>query len=356
MTKVSIIVPIYNAERYLGECIASILTQSYKDIEVILVNDGSIDGSLSICESYAKTDDRIIIINKANSGVSETRNVGIEAATGEYVCFSDADDYLMPDYVEYLLKLCKLYDADIAYSSEMFTTFHKEQIEQDEVRILTPELATEAILLYNAPVGVYSKMFRRDFLLSKHIRFYSNIFIGEGFNFNTYAFQRANKVVAGKRKIYFYRRDNNESAMTHFNVRKCTMAIEAITQIRKDLMIKTKRVKLALDYADWHTHCDMFIWMANAHVAHLYPNVYKECLSYGREKAIVALRVKGIRIIERLKSPFMMLCPKLLAKIMDSRNRKTMRLSIKIHGGSTFSDNIAHLCVYQTLTPYRVCA
>lgn len=331
--KVSIIVPIYNAERYLSKCIESILAQSYKEIEVILVNDGSTDNSLSTCKRYAITDERIKIIDKENSGVSDTRNVGIEAATGEYICFSDADDYLMPDYVEYLLKLCKQNDADIAYSSEMFTTFHKEQIEQDCVRILTPELATEAILLYNVPVGVYCKIFKRDFLISNYIRFYSDIFIGEGFNFNTYAFQRANKIVAGKRKIYFYRRDNNESAMTHFNVRKCTMAIEAIAQIRKDLIINTKRVKLALDYADWHTHCDMFIWMENAHVAHLYPSVYKDCLSYGRNKAFVAFKVKGIRTIERLKSPIMMLCPKLLAKIMDIRNRKAMRLSIKNIGG-----------------------
>lgn len=357
MMKVSIIVPIYNAERYLGVCIESILAQSYSNIEAILVNDGSTDRSLSICESYARKDDRIRIINKANSGVSDTRNVGIEAATGEYVCFSDADDYLMPDYIEYLLKLCKQYDADIAYSSEMFTTFHKDQLEQDEVKVLTPELATEAILLYNVPVGVYSKMFRREFLLSKHVRFYSHIFIGEGFNFNTYAFQRANKVVAGKHKIYFYRRDNNESAMTHFNVRKCTMAIQAIEQIRKDLIVKTQKVKLALDYADWHTHCDMFIWMENAHVAYLYPDVYKQCLSYGRRKALIAFQVNGIRTIERLKSPFMIFFPKLLAKLMDIRNKKAMRVSTNRHGGgSAFSCSIAYHCVYQIPMPYRVCA
>ena len=75
MTKVSIIVPIYNAERYLGKCIESILSQSYKNIEVILVNDGSTDRSLSICESYAKKDDRIRIVNKANSGVRDRKSV-----------------------------------------------------------------------------------------------------------------------------------------------------------------------------------------------------------------------------------------------------------------------------------------
>jgi len=108
MMKVSIIVPIYNAERYLGECIESILTQSYRNIEAILVNDGSTDCSLSICESYARKDDRIRIINKANSGVSDTRNVGIEAATGEYVCFSDADDYFLTSSLFVVSKIYRL--------------------------------------------------------------------------------------------------------------------------------------------------------------------------------------------------------------------------------------------------------
>lgn len=334
MTKVSIIVPVYNAEKFLSKCIESIIGQSYLNLEVLLVNDGSTDKSLHICEKYSAKDARIRIINKTNSGVSSTRNVGIESATGDYICFSDADDYLMPDYVEYLLGLCLKYNADISYSSEMFTTFHKEQITHDEVKVLTPELATESILLYNVPVGVYSKMFRRKFLISNYIRFYPNIYIGEGFNFNTFAFQRANKVVAGKHKIYFYRRDNSESAMTHFNVNKCTMAIKAIEQIRKDLIIKTKRVKQALDYADWHTHCDMFIWMENAHVSNKYHNVYKQCLSYGRKKAFIAFKVKGIRTIEKLKSPFMMFCPKLLAMIMDIRNKRASSLDKGNGGGS----------------------
>lgn len=325
MTKVSIIVPVYNAEKYLRQCVDSILKQTYKNLDVVLVNDGSTDKSKSICDEYAEGDSRVRVVDKANSGVSDTRNVGIDTAIGEYICFSDADDYLMPDYVEYLMKLAESNDADVAYSSEMFTTFHKEQIANDHVKILTPEEATEAILLYNVPVGVYSKIFKKKFLDDNKVRFEPNIFIGEGFNFNTYAFQRANKVIAGKHKIYFYRRDNNESAMTHFNINKCTMAVKAIDNIRKNLIIKTHRIQLALDYADWHTHCDMFIWMTNAHVSRMFPQVYKEYLSYGRRNAIIAFKVNGIRKIEKMKAPFMMFCPTLLAKIMDIRNKKVSK-------------------------------
>lgn len=333
MSKVSVIVPVYNAEKYLGECIESIIHQTHKDLEIILVNDGSTDNSKAICDDYALKDGRIKVINKPNTGVSSTRNAGIDASIGDYICFSDADDYLMPDYVEYLLALATDHAADIAYSSEMFTTFHSQQMSNDEIKILTPEDATEAILLYNVPVGVYSKIFKREFLNRNNIRFIPEVFIGEGFNFNTYAFQRANKVIAGKHKVYFYRRDNSDSAMTHFNIKKCVMAIKAISLIRKNLAIKTSRVEKALDYADWHTHCDMFIWMENAHVKKQFPKEYKEYLAYGRRKAIIAFKVKGIRTIERLKSPFMIFCPKLLAKIMEVRNKKAMRTGTKNHGG-----------------------
>lgn len=92
----SIIVPVYNAERYLEECINSIITQDYNAWELILINDGSRDNSLQICMDYAELDNRIIVINKENSGVSDTRNLGIEMAEGKYILFVDADDFLKP--------------------------------------------------------------------------------------------------------------------------------------------------------------------------------------------------------------------------------------------------------------------
>lgn len=95
--KISIIVPIYNCEKYLEQCIGSLVKQTYSDIEIILVNDGSTDSSLSICKKYSETDDRIQVINKKNGGVSSARNVGIKVSTGEYVIFVDADDWLSLD-------------------------------------------------------------------------------------------------------------------------------------------------------------------------------------------------------------------------------------------------------------------
>lgn len=101
--KISIIIPIYNSEKYLNRLLESVINQTYKDIEIILVNDGSTDSSLNICEEFRNKDNRIKICNKTNGGVSSARNEGIETATGEYITFIDADDYIDINYIEMLV-------------------------------------------------------------------------------------------------------------------------------------------------------------------------------------------------------------------------------------------------------------
>lgn len=101
MTKISVIVPVYKVEKYIGECINSILAQTFKDFELILVDDGSPDKSGEICDSYAKNDNRIKVFHKKNGGVSSARNFGIDKAVGEWLCFIDSDDTILPTYLEY---------------------------------------------------------------------------------------------------------------------------------------------------------------------------------------------------------------------------------------------------------------
>ncbi|WP_128330236.1 glycosyltransferase family 2 protein [Apibacter sp. HY039] len=97
---ISIVVPVYNAEKFLKKCLDSIINQTYKNFELILINDGSTDSSLNICKEYAENDSRICIINQTNKGVSITRNTGINSAKGEYICFIDSDDWVNPDYLK----------------------------------------------------------------------------------------------------------------------------------------------------------------------------------------------------------------------------------------------------------------
>lgn len=114
MDLISVIVPIYNVEKYLDKCLDSILGQTYKNIEVILVNDGSSDNSEAICLAYASKDNRIVYYKKENGGLSDARNFGLDKMRGKYVTFVDSDDYLAPQFLEKLYNAIKKYDAQVA--------------------------------------------------------------------------------------------------------------------------------------------------------------------------------------------------------------------------------------------------
>lgn len=320
--KVSVIVPIYNVEKYIGKCILSIIEQTYKNIEIILVDDGSLDDSGNIADEYATRDNRIKVLHKTNAGVSAARNSGLDAATGDFVCFSDGDDYVMPNYVEHLLKLCLTYHADVAYTVDMYTTFHNEHIANNQVKVITPEDATENILCYKVPIGVYSKLFNREFLVKNNIRFLEDVYIGEGFNFNTACFQRANKVVMSNERIYFYRRDNEASAMTKFKAAKCQMSLKAIDIIKENLVLKSARIENAWTFAYWHTHFDMYCWIVNAKAKNENVELYKKCRYVSQSKAYIAFSVPTKRT-ERIRGFLGLIAPYIVAKLMLWRSNRT---------------------------------
>ena len=122
MEKISVIVPVYNSEAYLENCLNSIIQQTYQNLEIILVNDGSTDGSAAICQRYKIQDPRVKVYHKPNGGVGSSRNRALEAVTGDYILFVDNDDWLELDHIESLYHLLKKADADIAIGN--FTQFY----------------------------------------------------------------------------------------------------------------------------------------------------------------------------------------------------------------------------------------
>lgn len=116
---ISVIVPVYNVEKYLERCVDSIRTQTYSNLEIILVDDGSPDGSGAICDAYAAKDSRVRVIHKENGGLSSARNAGMDMAAGEYLSFIDSDDWIHPDTYAHLMELLKKYDASIACMGNM---------------------------------------------------------------------------------------------------------------------------------------------------------------------------------------------------------------------------------------------
>lgn len=149
---ISVIVPIYNVEKYLPTCIESILNQTYKDLEILLIDDGSTDNSGKICDEYAERDNRCIVIHQQNKGVSETRNTGLNHATGEYISFIDSDDYIHPQMLEILYETLQkgAYDFAIVAHKKVFNKLEKINISVASINTIS--LNRDALML-----GLYNK-------------------------------------------------------------------------------------------------------------------------------------------------------------------------------------------------------
>ena len=165
---ISIIIPVYNAEKYLVKCLDSVVNQTYRSLEIILVDDGSTDKSPEICEEYAENDSRIVVIHKRNNNDASARNVGLDIFKGEYVAFVDSDDYTEPDYIEYLYNLLKDNKVDISCCSytEIDEYGNYKKIKKDENQIIygNKNCIKDIINHENITYTVWGKLFPRKLL------------------------------------------------------------------------------------------------------------------------------------------------------------------------------------------------
>lgn len=244
--KISFIVPCYNVARYVRKCITSIAEQTYSNIEIIPVDDGSLDSTGAILDELSGKDSRILVIHKENEGVSAARNSGLAAATGDYVVFVDGDDYLDRDYAEYMIGLSKIADSDFVMSKDCFTKDSDIKISKDIPTILTSVQATALLISPRVIVGCWNKMFKKNFLDENKITFSSNLFYGEGLNFIICAAQLANNVTVGEQLVYYYRRNNEVSATSKYNVQKYRNGETALNKISDELLVNDADVLLMM--------------------------------------------------------------------------------------------------------------
>ncbi len=245
---ISFIVPMYNVEKYIAKCIESIITQTYTNIEIILINDGSPDNSGKIADNFSRIDSRITVIHTTNNDVSEARNLGINKAKGDYIVFVDSDDYLSSDFAEYMLEIAKKTNAEFVMSKNCFKIPRTDyQINQDAIKTYSPDEAA-ALLLYPGyvEIGCWNKMFLKDFLIQNNIFFLKKFYIKEGLNFIVSAAQKSKIIGIGNKKVYYYRKNNPHSATTELSVQKYINALAAIDNIEKTSIIKTSKFKTAL--------------------------------------------------------------------------------------------------------------
>ena len=193
--KVSILVPCYNVEKYLPQCLDSIVNQTLRDIEIICINDGSIDGTLNIIKSYAEHDKRITIIDKENEGYGKSMNRGLDAATGKYIGIVESDDWAELDMFENLVKLAEENNADVVKSNfYRYTSLNSEKSQfceslpsSDTNRLINPKIST--LIFYYYP-AIWSAIYKRNFLTKNNIRFLESpgaSFQDTGFNFKVFA-------------------------------------------------------------------------------------------------------------------------------------------------------------------------
>lgn len=217
MEKVSIIVPIYNAGKKLNKCIDSILNQTYKNIEIILVNDGSTDNSLEICEKYKSIDDRIILINKKNEGCIKARRTGIDNSSGDYIMFVDADDWVDNNIVSAMYDELKKYKCDIVVSN-MYKVFNDRAFIKksndshyfkEEKLYVDDEIKNELVEAYlyghPFPAGLVCKLYKRNLLIDSGKYLERISFLGEDLYLNMEVFLKATRVKIINQPLYYYR-------------------------------------------------------------------------------------------------------------------------------------------------------
>ena len=219
--KVSVIVPVYNVKKYLRKCLDSIIGQTLKDIEIILVNDGSTDSSLSICEEYAEKDKRITLISKENRGPSHTRNTGLKTAKGEYISFVDSDDYIEENMLEKLYNLGQESSADIIFCNHdiiSFNTFKGKPYPYPTGKtVYASEFAKNTNYFLGGNImTVWGKIYRRDFLSENNIFFNDNIRFYEDFPFSSLCMEKAESICGTDEVLYHYVLRDNSLSNTYF--------------------------------------------------------------------------------------------------------------------------------------------
>lgn len=326
---VSVIVPAYNVEKYIEKCIRSISEQTYKEIEIIVVNDGSSDGTCGILHSLQKEDCRIQIIDKDNEGVSAARNDGIKHSSGEFIIFVDGDDYLSNDYVDYMISLIKENNCEFCLSLNCYSQKNEKQSAGLEKKSILPNDAVALLLSPRVVVGCWNKIYSRSFLEKNNLLFSTDLFYGEGLNFIIQCAQKASKVGIGNKKVYYYRRNNNQSATTKFNIEKYRNGEKSLDIIKKNIILNGQKIE------DMYLlHRSLFSLGAIVKIIEnkckkQYIEDYKRYKQYLRINLKSILRSKNVSFYRKCLLLSGLFFPSLVSKMDNCRRQKLQNDSIQ---------------------------
>lgn len=275
MVKVSVIVPVYNSEKYLNKCIDSILNQTLKEIELILVNDGSTDRSRKILEEYSEMDDRVIVLNIKNGGPARARNKGIKIAKGKYLSFVDSDDYIDGDFLEKLyntadnnkVQMIMTNYKDInmfngvtsmtCHELECGVIFNKDRIKKDILTTFTKTINYGFFSMCN-------KLYLREYLLKLGFLIDETRDHGEDWLFNINIFLNLNSFIAVEKPLYNYIHANENSLMTKYRENQFEIYLDG----RKKIISL-----LPSDVIDYKELNKKFIYEFSSYIIKTYRNI-----------------------------------------------------------------------------------
>ncbi len=286
MIKVSIIVPVYNVERYLPACLDSILLQTLDEIEVICIDDGSTDRSPAILDDYAKKSSHLRVIHKENRGYGHSMNVGIDVAIGEYIGIVESDDYILPNMYETLYLAAKNNDLDIVKSDVIFwwetlqykCEYHREDLNQYYGKVLK---SADRKLFFQFFMNTWTGIYKRSFLIENNIRHNETpgaAYQDNGFWIQTLSF--CTSVMWLKDAFYLYRQDNPLASIKNKN--NVMTMVNEYDYVTKILMEKHKRQELDIcNYYRVFRHRGVFLRIADELKRGYCDTIIKDFESYG---------------------------------------------------------------------------
>lgn len=323
---ISVIIPVYNGEKYIKKCLESVINQTYNNIEIIVVDDGSTDKTSEIIKKIANKDKRIVHIKSMNHGVSTARNLGIKKAKGEYLTFVDSDDTIQSNYVAYLYEIIKNNDCEIAltrYPNKIIEN-HEYAIDNknDDAIVLNGILAAKEMLSYKIVISSWNKMYKRKMITDNKIFFNKELSYGEGFDFVIRAFLVSKNIALSNKKIYNYRVDNPNSVMTHYKEKLVIGSLDSQQCILKninnlnDIYDKSLLIK-TWKYSNWHTYCDCLNTIIGCNAKKSNINLYKKIKKYCRKNALCGIKL-NVSYKDKIKMFMFFVSPVLTSKFINA--------------------------------------
>lgn len=253
---ITVIIPIYNCEKYLERCLESVISQTYKNLEILLINDGSTDNSKKICDYYLCKDSRIKLINKENSGVSDTRNVGIKEAGGDYIAFVDADDFIEYDMYEKMLKKSVENNCDMVFCD--YIEFNDKGIANSESISVNEFVKTRDLKYFIAGKNtdrlmgsIWRILFKKNVV--ENLRFNKDIILGEDLLFVLQALSNNKKISSVNEKLYHYYFQSSDNYKKYLNNPKYYKSQQLLTENIVRILRENNREDLAKCRA-WETY------------------------------------------------------------------------------------------------------